>query len=373
MTVRIAQETDSPGGAAELGRAELIGMLRAMLLTRGVEERGLILYKQGKVPGSFYSGRGNEAAAVGSGMALGPEDAATPTQRDMGVHIVRGLEPWRILAQYMGRVDGPMRGRDGNVHMADPRLGMVPMVSHMGAMAPIAVGMALAFRIRGERRVAVTWFGDGASARGDIHEAMNLAGVRRLPVVFVCDNNQWAYSTPTPLQYAVERLADRAKAYGFEGVVVDGTDVVAVYHEVRLAVEKAREGGGPTLVESVSLRMEGHGAHDDSSYIPRELRDEWEKRDPIERFREQLRATVQLTGDEETELAESVARVLDEAVRRAEASPLPDPGTARDGVYAEPGAADPTDQSPSPVGAEHAPPVPGAPSPGDPRRESVPS
>jgi pyruvate dehydrogenase E1 component alpha subunit len=355
VSLGLAGEAEPPGELDGLGltREDLVNMLRAMLLTRGVEERGLILYKQGKVPGSFYSGRGNEAAAVGTGMALRPQDVATPTQRDMGVHIVRGLPPWRILAQYMGRVDGPMRGRDGNVHMADPALGTFPMVSHMGAMAPIAVGMALAFRIRGERRVAATWFGDGASARGDVHEAMNFAGVRRLPVVFFLDNNQWAYSTPTRLQYACERLAGRATAYGFEGVSVDGTDVIAVHREARRAIEQAREGGGPALVECVTLRMEGHGAHDDASYIPKELHDEWAKRDPIERFRERLRASAGLTGDEEAALAASVAEVLDDAVRRAEASPLPDPDTAGDGVYAEPGEADPGDNAlPQPRGTD---------------------
>ena len=134
---------------------------------------------------------------------MGPEDVGTPLHRDMGVHIVRGVEPWRIFAQFMGRADGPTKGKDGNVHMADDRLGLIAMVSHLPAMLPVAVGCALAFRIREEKRVALAWFGEGASARGDTHEAMNLAGVRRLPVVFICDNNQWAYSTPTHLEYAV--------------------------------------------------------------------------------------------------------------------------------------------------------------------------
>ena len=185
----------------------------------------------GKTRGSFYTGRGNEAAAVGVATAMRPEDVGTPLHRDMGVHVVRGVEPWRMFAQFMGRVDGPTRGRDGNVHMADDRLGLIAMVSHLPGHAPGSGEAALAFRIREEKRVAVGWFGEGASARGDTHESMNIAGVRSLPVVFVCDNNQWAYSTPTHLEFAVEHLADRAQAYGFEGVVVDGTDVLAVYRE----------------------------------------------------------------------------------------------------------------------------------------------
>src|ERR1044072_6821046 len=276
---------------AGLDREDLLGIYRHMLITRGVEERGHILYRQGKIPGSFYTGRGNEAAAVGVATAMGSDDVGTPLHRDMGVHIVRGgepwrifaqymgrrdgpprhrdmgvhivrgVEPWRIFAQYMGRRDGPTRGKDGNVHMADSNLGLIAMVSHLPAMLQVAVGCALAFRIREEKRVALAWFGEGASARGDTHEGMNLAGVRKLPVVFICDNNQRAYSTPTHLEFPIEHVAARAQAYGFEGIVVDGTDVLAVYREARRAIEKARDGGGPTLIEGQTLRMEGHAVH----------------------------------------------------------------------------------------------------------------
>ena len=297
----IAREAEPVGSLAEvreagLDREDLLGIYRNMLVTRGIEERGHILYKQGKIPGSFYTGKGNEGAAVGVATAMGPDDVGTPLHRDMGVHVTRGVEPWRIFAQYMGRSGGPTGGKDGNVHMADANLGLIAMVSHLPAMLPVAVGCALAFRIREENRVAVGWFGEGASARGDCHEAMNLAGVRGLPVVFICDNNQWAYSTPAHLEYPVEQLADRAQAYGFDGVVVDGTDVLAVYRETKRAIEKAREGGGPTLIESVTLRMEGHAVHDDASYVPKEMFEEWAKRDPIERYRDWLRDERRLHG-----------------------------------------------------------------------------
>jgi pyruvate dehydrogenase E1 component alpha subunit len=234
----------------------------------------------------------------------------------------------------MGREDGPTRGRDGNVHMGDARLGLHAMVSHLPAMLPVAVGMALAFKIRDERRVAVAWCGEGAAARGDAHEGMNLAGVRRLPVVFVIDNNQWAYSTPSHLEYAVDHLADRAAGYGFDGVVVDGTDVLAVYREAKHAIEKARGGGGPTLIESVTLRMEGHAVHDDAFYVPKELFEEWARRDPIERFRSWLRDNAEMTDDEEDEITAGVKRLLNEAIQRAEESPVPDPSTVTDGVFA---------------------------------------
>jgi len=203
-------------------------------------------------------------------------------------------------------------------------------------MLPVAVGCALAFRIREEKRVAVAWFGEGASARGDTHEGMNLAGVRRLPVVFVCDNNQWAYSTPTHLEYATEHVADRAQAYGFEGVVVDGNDVLAVYREAKRAIEKARSGGGPTLIESLTLRMEGHAVHDDAFYVPKDMLEEWAKADPIERFRTWLQEHANMSADEEDEITSGVKRLLTESMERAEASPLPETSTLTDGVFATP-------------------------------------
>ena len=337
----IAREAEPVGSLKEvreagLDREDLLAVYRNLLITRGVEERGHILYRQGKIPGSFYTGRGNEAASVGVATAMGPEDVGTPLHRDMGVHITRGVEPWRVFAQYMGRVDGPTRGKDGNVHMADSRLGLIAMVSHLPAMLPVATGCALAFRIREEQRVAVGWFGEGASARGDTHEAMTFAGTRRLPVVFVCDNNQWAYSTPTHLEYATEHVADRAQAYGFEGVVVDGTDVLAVYREAKRAIERAREGAGPTLVECLTLRMEGHAVHDDAFYVPKPMFEEWAKNDPLERFRTWLRENADLGDEEEEEIASGVKKLLNDALKRAEESPLPEPQQLLEGVYASP-------------------------------------
>ena len=337
----IAREAEPVGSLKEvreagLLREDLLGVYRNMVMSRGIEERGHILYRQGKIPGSFYTGRGNEGAAVGVATAMGPDDVGTPLHRDMGVHVVRGVEPWRIFAQFMGRADGPTKGRDGNVHMADSKLGLIAMVSHLPAMLPVAVGCALAFRIREEKRVAVGWFGEGASARGDTHESMTLAGVRKLPMVFICDNNQWAYSTPTHLEFATQHVADRAEAYGFEGIVVDGTDVLAVYREAKRAIEKAREGGGPTLIECVTLRMEGHAVHDDAFYVPKELFEKWAENDPIERFRTWLRTNADMSDEEEDEITGEVKKTLNDALKRAEESPLPDPATLLEGVYATP-------------------------------------
>jgi pyruvate dehydrogenase E1 component alpha subunit len=337
----IAREAEPVGSLNEvreagLDREDLLGIYRNMLITRGVEERGHILYKQGKIPGSFYTGRGNEAAAVGVATAMGQEDVGTPLHRDMGVHITRGVEPWKIFAQFMGRIDGPAAGRDGNVHMADQNLGLIAMVSHLPAMLPVATGCALAFRIRDESRVAVGWFGEGASARGDVHECMTLAGTRKLPIVYVCDNNQWAYSTPTYLEYATEHVADRAQAYGFEGVVVDGTDVLAVYREAKRAIEKARAGGGPTLLECLTLRMEGHAVHDDAFYVPKVMFERWAESDPVERYRTWLQQNAGMSDDEETAIVEQVKSLLNESLRRADESPLPTADDLLSGVYADP-------------------------------------
>ena len=321
---------------ADLDREDLLQIYRHMLVTRGIEERGHILYRQGKIPGSFYTGRGNEGAAVGVATAMRPDDVGAPIQRDMGVHVARGTEPWRIFAQYMGRVDGLARGRDGNVHMADIRLGLIAMVSHLPAMLPVAAGCALAFKSRREPRVAVGWSGDGAMARGDAHEAMNLAGVHRLPMVFIVDNNQYAYSTPNRLEYGVDHLADRAAAYGFEGVVVDGTDVLTVYREAHRAIEKAREGGGPTLLELVTLRMEGHAVHDDAFYVPRELLEAYGRKDPIERYRRWLKEQAILDEVRDDEITVEVKRLLNDAMKRAEESPVPEGGDVGAGVYADP-------------------------------------
>ncbi len=320
--------------AEGLDRAGLVRAYRNVVHTRAVEDRGEILYRQGKVPGSYYTGRGNECAAVGVATAMGPDDVATPIQRDMGVHITRGLEPWRVLAQYMGRSGSPTRGRDGSVHLGDLSLGTIPMVSHLPAMMPVGCGLALSFQLRGEPRVALSWMGDGSAARGDAHEAMNFAGVRRLPIVFLIDNNQYAYTTPGHLEYSVEHLAERAAAYGFEGVVVDGTDLPTVWRETHRAVERARAGHGPTLIECETLRLGGHGAHDDARYMPQELRERWADREPVERLHRFLTEQAGWTEAEERSLREDVRVLLDEAVETALASPLPDPDTLLDGVYA---------------------------------------
>ena len=305
-----------------------IWLLRAMLLMRGLEDRAMTLYRQGKVPGSFYDGFGQEAVSAGAAFAMAPEDRLCILHRDLAAHIIRGVSPVRILAQYMGRATGVTRGRDGNVHFGDRHLGCVGMISMLPDMMLVATGMAMAFKLRGERRCALTWFGDGSTSRGDFHEAMNWAGVQKLPVVFVLENNQYAYSTPLDKQFAVDPV-QRAEAYGFVGVTVDGNDVEAMFEATRAAREHALAGDGPTLIEAVTMRMHGHAAHDDMKYVPKAQVEQWLKRDPIDRQETRLRQL----GVDVDELRAAVHAEIDAATEEALQAPMPDPATATEGVF----------------------------------------
>jgi pyruvate dehydrogenase E1 component alpha subunit len=329
----VARERVRELADAALTREDRASLFRFMVMMRSSEERALTLYKQGKVPGSFYDGRGQEAISVGAAFVLRPEDRTCILHRDLGAHLVRGVTPDRYLANYMGRADGVTGGKDGNMHFGDRELGGVGMVSMLPDMALVATGMALAFKMRREPRVALTFFGEGSTANGQWHEAMNFAGVHRLPVVFVLENNRFAYSTPNELEFAVDPV-ERAHTYGFPGVNVDGNDVEEVFEAAREAVDLARAGGGPTLIECQTMRMHGHGAHDDMRYVPKELRAEWERRDPIDRYAERLIADYGFSQDEVEEIRSDVRSYVDECAAKALASPMPDPALAAEGVFA---------------------------------------
>jgi TPP-dependent pyruvate/acetoin dehydrogenase alpha subunit len=321
---------EQSAAAAHLELEDRVWLLRAMLMMRGLEERAMSLYRQGKVPGSFYDGYGQEAVSAGAAFAMAPEDRLCILHRDLAAHIVRGVTPARILAQYMGRETGVTAGRDGNVHFGDYRLGCVGMVSMLPDMMLVATGMAMAFKIRHERRCALTWFGDGSTSRGDFHEAMNWAGVQKLPVIFVLENNQYAYSTPLDKQFAVDPV-ERAAAYGFVGVTVDGNDAEAMFSATFDARARALAGEGPTLIEAVTMRMHGHAAHDDMKYVPKEQVEEWRKRDPIDRQEARLRQA----GVDVDALRASIQAEIDAATEEALAAPMPDPASATDGVFCE--------------------------------------
>jgi TPP-dependent pyruvate/acetoin dehydrogenase alpha subunit len=326
--------TSSESAGASLERSDRVDLLRYMAMMRAAEERAITLYRQGKIPGSFYDGCGQEAISVGSAYVLGPRDRMCILHRDLGAHFVRGVTPDRYLANYMGRADGVTRGREGNMHFGDRELGCVGMVSMLPDMALVANGMATAFKVRGEPRIAMTYFGEGSTANGQWHEAMNWAGIHRLPVVFILENNGFAYSTPNELEFAVDPV-ERAATYGFEGVGVDGNDVEAVFEVARAAAERARAGDGPTLIECRTMRMHGHGAHDDMRYVPKGTHEEWARRDPIELYARRLVDDYGFDPEEVDEIRREVKEYVEECAAKALASPMPEPAEATAGVFAE--------------------------------------
>jgi pyruvate dehydrogenase E1 component alpha subunit len=305
-----------------------------MLLMREVEDRiERKLYRQGKVLGGVYVGRGQEAICVGSGLAAAPEDMLFPSHRDMAVYFIRGISARRVLAQYMGRMGGLTRGRDGNMHMGDLDKKVVAIISALAASVPVAVGAALAMRYKGTGGVAFSYFGDGATSRGDWHEGVNFASVQKLPVVFICNNNQYAYSTPLNMQMACANVADRGPAYNIPAEIVDGNDALAVHAATERAVAHARGGHGPYLLECKTFRMTGHSAHDMAHYVPKELFEEWAKLDPIDRIEKRMLDRNWAVQSEIDEVHARIVSEVDDAVAWAEASPYPDPATLLDDVY----------------------------------------
>jgi TPP-dependent pyruvate/acetoin dehydrogenase alpha subunit len=315
---------------------ELLEMLYYMRLQRAVEDRGIKLYYQGRIPGAYFTGWGHEAIVVGATYALAPEDLIAPMHRDLAAYIMRGIPVRRVFAQFLDREGGLTRGRDGNIHMGDPNLGIFPFISHMAASVPVAAGMALACRQRGENRVVMTFFGDGATSTGAWHEGVNFAAVFRLPVVLILENNQYAFSTPLDRQTAAHAFVDKAPGYGIPGVSLDGNDVLAVFNAARDAVARARRGEGPTLIECRTMRVRGHSEADRYTYVPKAVLDEWAGRDPITLFERRLRSDGALGPDADRAMQERIAREIDEGLAWAEASPDPAPETVGEGVYAVP-------------------------------------
>jgi pyruvate dehydrogenase E1 component alpha subunit len=307
-----------------------------VLLQRLFEERALTLYRQGRIAGSFYDGRGQEAVAAGAGLALQDGDVVCPLNRELACHFARGVTVADAFRNFLGRGDGPTRGRDGNLHFGAPERGVFPLVSMLGDLASVTVGAALAFKRRGEPRVALTFLGEGAFSVGDTHEALNLAGVWQVPAVFVLQSNRYSYSTPVERQMVNTNLTQRIYGgWSIPAERVDGTDALAVYDAVQAAVERARAGNGPQAIEALTLRIHGHAAHDDASYVPAELRAEYAERfDPVARLEERLRLDG-LDG-ELTRIRDDATATIAEGLAAAEVSPPPDPGELEDGVWASP-------------------------------------
>lgn len=309
-------------------------LLYYMLMMRELEDRiELKLYRQGKIVGGCYTGRGQEAIPTGSAVLSRPADYLCPSHRDMAAFLIRGMTPREVLAQYLGRVTGPTGGRDGNMHMGCARRHLLPIISSIGASIPVANGIALAMKYRGEPNVVFNYWGDGATSRGDWHEGLNFATVQKLPIVYLCNNNLYAYSTPLEKQMVVKNVADRASAYGMPAEIVDGNDVFAIYDATRRAVAHARNGLGPYLIECKTFRVSGHSAHDAADYVPQHVREEWSKKDPILRLQKDMVERGWATEQDFRQVRQGVLEEIDDAVNWALEQPFPDPATLEEGVY----------------------------------------
>jgi TPP-dependent pyruvate/acetoin dehydrogenase alpha subunit len=310
-----------------------VKIFRVMALHRAVEDRMVSMYRQGEMLGSVYTGHWHEAIAVGTAAALRPDDFLCPIHRDLGAHLWRGMEPWQVMASFLGKATSPTGGRDGTLHYGRLDLNIYNLPSHIPDNYPVAIGGAFAFKYRGEDRVALAYCGDGSTSRGDFHEAVNIAAVQDLPCIFVVENNQFAYSTPLRLQSRTD-FATKAVAYGIPGEKVDGTDVTAVYEATERAVTRARAGEGPSLIECVTMRMHGHAEHDPADYVPREMFDEWSKKDPLDIAAAQLQENGFATPEEIQEIRDEARKICIDARKKALSDPMPTPDHEEERVYA---------------------------------------
>ncbi len=305
-----------------------------MQLTRRLEDQLTNLFRQNKVVGGLYSSLGQEALSVGSAYALEKRDWIAPMIRNVGAVLVKGFRPRDILMQYMAKSGSPTGGKDNTAHFGDLyQRHVVSPISMLGDLIPVMTGIALGARYLGRNEVTLTWIGDGGSSTGVFHEGLNFAAVQKAPFVLLLENNQWAYSTPTYLQCAVEDLAEKARGYGIPGVIVDGNDVLEVYRVTKEAVDRARRGEGPTLIEAKTFRRRGHAQHDPAKYVPEWMLKEWEARDPIARFERYLSENRLWAEKDKKEILARIERELKEELAAAEASPMPPPERALEGVY----------------------------------------
>jgi len=321
-----------------LGREPSLRIHRLMSLTRALEETVDSAFRSGHVPGTAFFGRGNEASSVCSAVHLREEEWLVPMHRNCGSHLAKGHPPRSIMSHFFGRAEGPSGGRDGNFHVGYRPAKITQLISHIGTMVPIAAGLAWAAKARRQGRAVLTYIGDGGTSTGDFHEGFNFAAVHKLPLVVVIDNNQYAYKTLPADQFACDTLILRAPGYGVPGLLIDGTNAMLVHKVCGEALERARAGGGPTLIESVTLRAGGHSVYDKyADYVDMAHFKKWtEERDPIRRYDEFL-IEHGIASEEELAASHAGARAEAEKARdEALAGPLPDPATLEEGVFAGP-------------------------------------
>jgi TPP-dependent pyruvate/acetoin dehydrogenase alpha subunit len=318
----------------ELSRQQHLDLYYHMRLNRAVEDTMVKLFRQNKIVGGLYSSLGQEAVSVGTASALQKKDWLAPMIRNIGALLVKGVPPRDIFTQHMAKYTSPTLGKDGTSHFGDLEdLHIVSPISMLGDLIPVMTGVAMAGRYLGQKIVAMTWIGDGGSSTGVFHEGLNFAATQKAPFVLILENNGWAYSTPVKRQVPIENLADRAKAYGIDSYIVDGNDVADVYTTTKEAVERARNGEGPILIEAKTFRRMGHAQHDPAEYVPKDMRAYWEARDPILLHEKFLTEKGYLDDETKKEIATKLDELLTKDRDFAESSPMPPPELAEKGVY----------------------------------------
>ncbi|HXV63161.1 MAG TPA: thiamine pyrophosphate-dependent dehydrogenase E1 component subunit alpha [Vicinamibacteria bacterium] len=314
----------------------LVRMYRAMTLARTFETRLASLYRQGKIIGAVYLGIGQEAIATGVASVLGEGDVFSTVSRSLSAWFYRGVEPKHVMARWLGKDVPPAHGRDLGLFLADlENYGIAPY--HNGSMAswiPSGAGFALAFKMKRLPNVYVAFTGDGATSPGDFYEGLNFASIHKLPLVIIAENNQFAYSTPIHRQMPVEKISDRAPAFNIYSDLAFGNDLFAVIRTAQKAIDHARRGEGPALVEFLTFRRRGHGEHDDASYVPEEMFRYWEQRDPVKLYVDYLTGRGGVSHEELRAVDEECARIVDEAVDYASAQPFPEPESVTERLFA---------------------------------------
>jgi TPP-dependent pyruvate/acetoin dehydrogenase alpha subunit len=327
----VSETLNKPG---KLSRQQHLDLYYYMRLNREVEESMTRLFRQNKIVGGLYASLGQEGISVGTAYALEKRDWLAPMIRNIGALLVKGVPPRDIFTQHMAKYTSPTKGKDGTSHFGDlENLHIISPISMLGDLIPVMTGVAMAGRYLGQKIVAMTWIGDGGSSTGVFHEGLNLAASQKAALVLILENNLWAYSTPVRRQVPLENLADRAKAYGIDSYIVDGNDVLAVYHTAKEAVERARAGQGPILIEAKTFRRRGHAQHDPAEYVPKDQRAYWEKRDPIALYEKYLFDEKLLDAKSKEEIEDKIYTFLEKEREFAENSPMPPAETAAQGVY----------------------------------------
>ena len=318
----------------KLGHDQLLEMFYWLKLIRAFDERLSTLVKQGKVRSGVYTGIGQEAIIVGTGYGLRKDDWICPLHRDLGAFLMKGVSARTMMSQMFAKTTGLSKGRDSALHSGVTELGIFGNTSMLGANLPVAAGLGLTFKMEKTDNVVIAYFGEGASNVGDFHEALNIAGVQRLPILFICENNQYAYSVPLEKSMAIDDVADRAESYGFDGVAINGNDVLAVYQATQGALARARKGEGPTLIECKTYRWHGHSEHDKAFYRTKEELAMWKSRDPIPTFASYLTGLHELSDEGVADIEARVKATIDDAVEFAASAPDPDPSDAATDLYA---------------------------------------